>query len=62
MIQEIRILCGGTEIERISGYSRLYYMLSQGCAFIAKMKSNTCEALAQAQAQVRCDALTDYYF
>ena len=30
MIQEIRILAGGTEIERISGYNRLYHLLSQG--------------------------------
>ena len=39
MIQEIRILAGGTEIERISGYNRLYYLLSQGLS-VDKKRNN----------------------
>ena len=39
MIQEIRILAGGTEIERISGYNRLYHLLSQGLS-VDKKRNN----------------------
>ena len=43
MIQEIRILAGGTEIERISGYARLYHMLSQGLSVDKKRnKADIC--------------------
>ncbi len=39
MIQEIRILVGGTEIERISGYNRLYHLMSQGLS-VDKKRNN----------------------
>jgi hypothetical protein len=39
MIQEIRVLLGGTVVETISGYNRLYKMLSQGLS-VAQNRNN----------------------
>ena len=39
MIQEIRVILGGTVVETISGYNRLYKMLSQGLS-VAQNRNN----------------------
>jgi len=39
MIQEVRVMLGGVEIERISGYGRLQHMLNQGLS-VQKRRNN----------------------